>query len=264
MKVKLGLSCMVLLLLTGCQSFKKSTDKEDAADKAAQTGVPGIYDLPNVVDYEKAARLNVELGMGYLNQNNYPRAKSKLLRAIELSPNSPEVQYAYGFYLERVGEIAEAEKYYTRAVRLDPKNGKSHNNYGAFLCRQGKFAEAERSFMTALNDPSYQKTAEVLENAGLCVMQIPDYAKAEQYFERALKHDPNRYNALLELAILKYKKNDINQAQSYYATYTKIAHPSKRSLLLGLKLAELSGDKNKEASIRLLLDAKYSNVPGVL
>lgn len=257
-KRAVAVSLAVSVLLTGCQSFKKSPVTDDQSE-VSQADVPSMYDLPSVVDYDKAARLNVELGMSYLNQGNHPRAKSKLLRALELSPNLPEVQYAYAFYLETVGELVQAERLYLKAVRIDPKNGKSQNNYGAFLCRQGRYYEAEKSFLLALEDTSYNKTAEVLENAGLCVLQIPSVAKAEQYFERALKHDPKRYHALLELAIIKYKQNDIHLAQSYYATYSKVAQPTKRSLLLGLKLAEKTNDKDKQASIRLMLNAHFGN-----
>lgn len=260
MNLHKGLSLVALIVLSGCVSLKKNNDDEQET-KLSSPEVPSMYNLPSVVDYEKAARLNVELGMSYLKQDNYPRAKSKLLRALDLGPNLPEVQYAYAYYLEKVGELVEAEKKYVKAIRLEPQNGKSHNNYGAFLCRQGRYDEAEKSFLSALNDPNYSKTAEVLENAGLCVMQIPAISKAEQYFERALKHDPKRYHAMLELAIIKYKKGEYSQAQGYYATYSKLAAPTKRSLLLGLQLAEISGDKDKQASIKLMLNARYPNSP---
>lgn len=257
MKISKGLIVFALMLSAGCQSFRNKSDDSNKQSESSQANTSSMYDLPSAVDLDKAARLNVELGMGYLQQNNYPRAKSKLLRSIELGPNLPEVNYAWAYYLEKVGEVADAEKFYQQAIRIDVKNGKSHNNYGAFLCRHGRYQESEKSFLTALEDPTYAKTAEVLENAGYCVMQIPDYAKAEAYFERALKHDPNRYDSLLELAILKYKHNQVELAQSYYNTYSKLAQPTKRSLLLGLKLAVISGDQDKEASIRMLLESRY-------
>ncbi len=259
MSLNKGLLVALLVLLSGCQTVNKSQETNQAKDKISQTPPTSMYDMPNVVDYEKAARLNAELGMGYLTQGNYVRAKSKLVKAVEMAPNVADVNQAYGYYLEKVGEFVEAEKFYAKAVRLDYKNGKSHNNYGAFLCRQGRYQEAEKEFLIALEDLTYSKTAEVLENAGLCIMQVPNLAKAENYFERALKHDPNRYQSLLELAVIKFKNNDYQRAQSYYSTYTKLASPTKRSLLLGLKLAELSGEKDKEASIQLMLNAQYPN-----
>lgn len=260
MSLNKGLLVALVVLLSGCQTANKSQENQ-SKEQLSQTPPPSMYDMPNVVDYEKAARLNAELGMGYLTQGNFVRAKSKLVKAIEMAPNVADVNQAYGYYLEKIGEFVEAEKFYGKAVRLDSKNGKSHNNYGAFLCRQGRYQEAEKEFVLALEDLNYSKTAEVLENAGLCIMQVPNLAKAESYFERALKHDPNRYQSLLELAIIKYKNNDYQQAQSYYSTYAKLASPTKRSLLLGLKLAELSGEKDKEASIQLMLNAQYPNTP---
>lgn len=255
-----GLCLTLMIALTGCQSIKDKLGDQNKQIELTQTGMPGVYDTPSVVNYEKAARLNIELAMGYMGQNNFPRAKMKLMRALELDANLPETNYAYGYYLEQIGELQSAEKYYIKAVRLDNKNGKSHNNYGAFLCRQGRYLEAEKSFLSALEDPTYIKTAEVLENAGLCVMQIPNYAKAEKYFERALKHDPSRHDALLELANIKYQHNQISEAMSYYSTYTKLAPRTERSILLGEKLLSASAQHNEKTDLHQQLDEKLASI----
>ncbi len=245
-------------LISGCQSNKDAKELARINDEI-QSAQFSMYDIPSVVDFDKAAKLNVELGLSYLHQGQNARAKRKLLRAKRLAPDMPDVHYAYGYYLENIGELVDAEKSYLKAIQYDPNNGKSHNNYGAFLCRASRYKESEKQFMLVLEDKNYTRTGEVYENAGICVMQIPEMAKAQAYFEKALRHDPNRYNAMLELAIIKYRKNSILEAQSYYSTYTKLAMPTKRSLLLGVKLAEQMGNKNQAASLQLILQAKFPN-----
>tara|TARA_R110002110_G_scaffold404606_1_gene623138 strand:- start:166960 stop:167769 length:810 start_codon:yes stop_codon:yes gene_type:complete len=252
-----GLLIVALLVVSGCQTNKDAKEEIAKLNEELESAQSSMYDIPDVIDYDKAAKINAELGLSYLQQGQNARAKTKLLRAMKLAPDMPDVHYAYGYYLEHIGELVEAEKSYLLAIKHDPKNGKSYNNYGAFLCRMARYRESETQFMQALKDKDYARTGEVYENAGVCVMQIPDIAKAQTYFETALRHDPNRHYAMLELAIIKYRQNNILEAQNYYSTYTKLAAPTKRSLLLGVKLAEYTGNKDQAASLKLLLQAKF-------
>lgn len=248
---------VALLTLFGCaQPVKEElAAKAKMDEQLAQSN--SLYQLPETVDYVKAARLNIELGLSYLKQEQVSRAKSKFNRAKKLAPQLPEVYYAFGYFHEHVGENKLAEKAYQKAISLNPKGGIEHNNYGAYLCRTQQYRHAEKEFMRAVEDPNYNNTAEALENAGLCVQQIPDIAKAIEYYEKALRYDPNRSNALLELAIIRYQERNLPYANEYLARYTQKAAPTARSVLLGIELAKAKGDKNKEASLKMLLKSEF-------
>ncbi|HRE32547.1 MAG TPA: hypothetical protein PLD88_11285, partial [Candidatus Berkiella sp.] len=101
-----------------------------------------------------------------------------------------------------------------------------------------------------------------LENAGVCVNQIPDVAKATEYFEKALRYDQNRATALLELAMIRYQERQYDQAKEYHQRYVQIAKPNARFLLLGIELAKRSGDKDKIASYQLLLSKQFPEAVG--
>ncbi len=244
--IVLGLACSLI----SCGQPKRVA-KQD-------TPLSSMYEIPSA-DKIKAAKLNLELGVSYLNQEQITRAKSKFIRAKELAPQLPEVHYSYGYFLERVGETDEAEKAYLKAIAINSKGGNEHNMYGAFLCRQKKYKQAEKEFLKAVDDPSFSQTAEALENAGLCVLQIPEVAKATEYLEKSLRYDMNRPNALLELAILKLKANKFEEAKEYHAGFAKLSKPNARSLLVGLEIAKHFNDRNLEQRSKLLLNAQYPN-----
>ena len=84
-----------------------------------------------------------------------------------------------------------------------------------FLCRQRRFKEADRAFNNALKDKQYIKTAEVYENAGIMCLQQPDPDKAYIYLKTAIKNDPHRALASLELANLELTRNNPNAALNY-------------------------------------------------
>lgn len=238
------------LIACSSSSSKKETASLDGA-------ISSMYALPNTKDLDKAARLNVELGVTYLKQGQVERAKSKFIRARELAPHLSEVHYSYAYFLERVGEDAEAEKAYQKAISLNSKGGSEHNMYGAFLCRQHKYRKAEKEFLKAVDDPNYTQIAETYENAGLCVQQIPDIAKASEYFEKALRYDPNRANAILEMAVIKFQQQNLSESKAYYSHFAKLSQPNARSLLLGIELAKKAGETDKVAGYQLLLNSKF-------
>jgi type IV pilus assembly protein PilF len=160
-----------------------------------------------------AALYNTQLGLAYFAQGNRERAKHKLLTALAQDPKSPGVNAAMAFYLEKTGEIDRAGAYYQKALLLSSEDGAQLNNYGAYLCRRGQYRQAELYFLKAANDMQYEHTSVAYENAGLCAEAIPDYKKATQYFEKALRHDPSRKQSLYELLSIDLKLKQFSRAR---------------------------------------------------
>ena len=55
-----------------------------------------------------------------------------------------------------------------------------------------------------------------------------DIAQAKEYFERALKYDPNDLNANFNMALFYEDQNDLTKAKQYYNTV--IAKPPQTSV----------------------------------
>lgn len=138
----------------------------------------------------KAAHINVELGLAYLEKNEMSRAKNTLLQAKREAPKEPVVWYGMGYFLERTGDFRAAEEHYRFALELSPDVGPAFNNYGAFLCRHGRYQEALKAFEKAAADRHYLEPAVAYANAGFCALKIPNQRLANQYFQRALEKDP--------------------------------------------------------------------------
>ena len=248
MKIVKLLSAIILCsLLLG---FVINTTTKPAAHNTADS-----YGNPN----PNAAKLNAQLGIGYVNNGNISRAKRKLNQAMKQGPNIPEVLVAMAYYYEKTGDIREAEYYYKEAIDLNSTRGDTQNNYGTFLCREKHYQPAIKHFMLAIRDPEYLNTAEAYENAGLCAMQIPDKALAESYFEKALNPDPTRRWALLEMGEFKYDAGDYRLAHSYLERYFKIFPPAPQSLWLGIRIARKRDNRNQAASYALMLKSRFKD-----
>lgn len=261
MKASLLHALIPVLILVGCSSDPAKKDEKTAKELAKQQEDQIESPVGRIarkeVNYEQAALYNIQLGLAYLESGQIGRAKTKLNHAIKMAPDSPEVHCAYGQYYERIGEIASAEESFTKAISLKRNYGVTHNSYGAFLCRQGKYEKAEKEFMKAIEDKEYTQTAQVLENAGLCAMAKPDLKAAKKYFERAVRQDPHRTNALIELSYIFFQEEAYQEALGLYHRYLDVAQHTSRSLWVGVQLARHFNDKDKEASYLLLLKSKY-------
>ncbi|MDP1603784.1 MAG: type IV pilus biogenesis/stability protein PilW [Legionella sp.] len=199
---------------------------------------------------DDAASYNTQLGMGYLKQGDTPRAKRKLLMAMKLAPDSPEVNGAMAYYLEKTGDTTEAKKYYNKALLLAPKSGSSLNNYGTFLCRSGNYKEAEVYFLKAVKDESYVNSAGAYENAGLCASAIPDYPKAESYFVKALSQDSRRKQSLYELVSIELKQNQPKKALAYLKKHQELVLDNATFLAMAADAAHKAGKFKLEADYK--------------
>ncbi|WP_165482759.1 type IV pilus biogenesis/stability protein PilW [Legionella gresilensis] len=249
-KVVQLLFLLILVGLQGCQ-----INSEEKAEKALQ-----------VTKRNNTAAYNIQLGLGYLQKGNRPRAKKKLLKALELSPKSPEANAAMAFYMEKTGEINEAKVFYKKALALAPDSGVQLNNYGTFLCRIGSYQEAENYFLKAVNDVKYIHTSGAYENAGLCAAAIPDYEKAENYFLKALEQDPGRKQSLVELVSIQLKQSKPEKALAYLQKYHEISLNDQALLRLAAEVANKAGKADLEADYKLRLSrfSYLTNKSGVI
>ena len=71
---------------------------------------------------EKASKVNVQLGIGYLQQNNLELANEKLSKALRQDDNSAAAHNAYAILQQRLKQDDLAEYHFKRATELDPND----------------------------------------------------------------------------------------------------------------------------------------------
>lgn len=211
----------------------------------------------SVINNTKAAMYNTQLGIGYLQQGDVSRAKSKLLLAKQQDPASPKVWDALGYFYEITGDKTQAEQCYLKAISLNPKQGSSLNNYGVFLCKNEHYQKSLAYFSLAVADPNYLHIAGTYENAGLCAEQVPDMKKAEQFFLLALRNNPNLPNSMLELAKINLDNGKFQVAQEYLRRYNLLAKPTSESIWLDLQLAQEQKNTQRVTSDAHLLKQDF-------
>ncbi len=186
-------------------------------------------------DDEAASNVNVELGIGYLRQNNFELASEKLLKALQYNPDNVKANYTYAILQDRLGQKELAERHYEIAARLDPKNPEAANNYGAFLCRNNRERESEKYFLRALDNPLYKTPEFAYTNAAICLLKINEREDAREYLGKALTEKSDFAPALLTMSELLFSEGEHEQTKLYIDRYHLAAPATAKSLWLAIK-----------------------------
>jgi len=187
---------------------------------------------------EQASAVNVQLGIGYLEQNNLDQANEKLSKALRQDPNSASAHNAFAILQDRLLQTEKAEYHYKKATTLDPKNSRAANNYGAFLCRHGRELESEKYFLQALKNPLYNTPEFAYTNAALCLLQVGEQReteKAKEYLSKAIAARSDFGPALLAMAQLLFDQGQYAAAKPYLDRFHLVARPTARSLWLAIR-----------------------------
>ncbi|MBN2689935.1 MAG: hypothetical protein JXR42_05005 [Gammaproteobacteria bacterium] len=144
-----------------------------------------VANAPSVTN--ERATYNAQLGLAYVQQNNFAKAKESLLLAMQQAPKNPLVIQSYAYFLEKTKQLTLAKIYYQKALNLAPANGAVLNNQGAFLCRQKKYRKGIKYLKKAASDINYAHANEAYRNAGFCAAMIPDKSLAKKFFKKVGK-----------------------------------------------------------------------------
>ena len=209
------------------------------------------------VDLKRASELNAELGLGYINEGQFERAKFKLDKAIKFNPDNAHAYHYMAELYRRLKDYDKAGEYYEKAMSLAPSDSNIQNNYGVYLCERGLYDSAYKHFQKIIDNPLYGARADAYENIGLCSLREGKLQKAENSFKAALNIEPKMPKSLIHLAQMRYDEGQSKQAYDYFKRYIAISQQTPESLWIGILLENDLGNKDTVASYKVLLKGKF-------
>lgn len=208
-------------------------------------------------DNARAAQINAQLGLGYLQRGQKQAAAEKLTRALEQDPNSALVQHANALLNDVLGEVEAADRHFRRAVELDPKDSQALNNYGAFLCRLKRTEEGIEMLERALANPLYATPEYAWSNIGQCRRQAGQLEAAEAALRKAVQINPRHASSWLLLAHSQLDLGQATEAQASLQRYHELVPQGPASLLLAARIEQALGQRQEQARYELLLRGKF-------
>lgn len=222
-------------------------------------GMPPNYTPSSEADsraYDRA-KIHTELGAQYYAAGQIGVALDEFNTAQSAEPRYIPSLYMLGLAYMELKEDGKAETYFKRAIDLDPDNSEARNNYGWFLCQRGQIDESIKQFMQALKNPLYETPDKPYVNAGICSLKRNDDKNAEDYFLKALRLQPGQPQALLALADIYLRQNNLAAARAQLLVFDKSQNPSPESLWLGVRIEHKLADRNAEDSYAQMLRQRF-------
>ncbi|BBO73758.1 hypothetical protein DSCW_11750 [Desulfosarcina widdelii] len=200
---------------------------ENLSNQFLQTGIDQYLNE----EYEKAAKsfeaainlapysdYNIEsskyLVQTYLKLEETDKAIETYQAAIQRNPNDDTLRSSLGqlFYSEE--RYDEAAKQYRDAVQVNP-SATNRYSYGEALIKVGNYGEAEYQFnqVKRLDPESYAGDY----GLGKMYAQDEQYDRAIEHFERALKLQPDFYDAMAEIGFTYADMGEIEKARGIEA-----------------------------------------------
>lgn len=200
---------------------------------------------------------NMRLGAGYMRDGQYRKALQAFERAVEADPQNPGPYNMLGVLHHRLREFERAETYFRKALRMELGAPSVLNNLGRLLCELERRDEAEQVFLRAATNPLYEKREVALTNAGMCVQVDGRLEQAEEYYRRALEFYPSYPPALLRMAEASHEQGEHLAARAFLQRYAVVSPHTPKTLLLGVKIEKSLGDRDRAASLGMMLRGHF-------
>jgi type IV pilus assembly protein PilF len=221
---------------------------------ATAAAAPSAPSEPQLVT---AARLNAQLAVAYLKQNDVVTAHEKIDKALAQNPNDAAVQMSAGLVYERLEQVDRADRHFAAALRLDPHNPDMTNNYAVFLCRRGHYEQGQKLFEEAARSPSYATPEVAYANAGVCARSAKNLPQAEALFRKALAARSDYPDALLQLADLSFERGATLVARGLLDRYFSVAPATAEALFLAVRVERSLGDVQAADRYRSQLQKEF-------
>ena len=235
---------LALLLLAGCAGDPGPT--RESGQIVGEVGEP-----------RNRARLHTELAALYFGRGNMNVALEELRAAVRADSNYAPAHSMFGLVYMELKENRLAENSFERALRLSPNEPDINHNYGWFLCHSKRESESIPYFLQAIRNPLYTTPWRSYSAAGLCSMRIDKPKDAEEFFLRALRQEPDEPTSLLQLGQIRYRQGNLDEARKLVSRYNRLLEPSAESLWLALRIERKLGQRVAERNFATDLRRRY-------
>lgn len=190
----------------------------------------------------KKAMASRNLGEAYLSEERYTDALGEFFKAQKLNPDDPILHNDIALVYMAKKKTDLAIVHFKKAIELKPDYSLAKNNLGSAYLVEEKWDQAIPVLLEVTKDMLYATPHFPLANLGWAYYNKGDYAKAEQYFEKALTLVPAFLVAKMNLGRTYLATGRLHDALGLFEEVAKI-EPKNPALLLELgRTYRLLGD----------------------
>ncbi len=159
------------------------------------------------------------LGAVLNDLGRFDEAERHLRQARELHPRHTRILHNLGESLRRTGRHEEALDLYGSVVEIEPDYAPAHGAMGVVLLAMRRHDEAIDAMQRAVTlEPDSPQAPGLYASLGKAARETGRTEMAASYYERALQGDPRRTDALLGLAMVRFRQQRYAEARPLLQT----------------------------------------------
>ena len=232
------------------EGFRSQVEAPDESPVIGEVGPP-----------RERARAHAELASAYYEQGNLGVALEEARVAITADANYAPAYTVLGLIHMDLKENVQADESFQRALRIAPNDADANHNYGWFLCQSGREDQSLKYFLLAIRNPLYSAPQKSYAVAGICAARKNNDRDAIEYLERALRLDSGYLSARINLAQLRYRRGEYDQARLLISDFNRSIEPTAESLWLALRIERKLGDRESETKLAEQLRRQFAGSP---
>ena len=155
-----------------------------------------------------------------MSQNYFEDAIPLLEAGIQIAPQRPDLIAALGESYFMAGKVDKAIDQFTKLLKIE-NSARSYSFLGLSYRNLGRFDEAKKYFEEGIKLDAHNSSC--LFNLGFIAERHGDAAGAENYFQQALRYNPDFPDALLELANLRMAAKKYPEAEELLRRYVRVS-----------------------------------------
>jgi type IV pilus assembly protein PilF len=148
---------------------------------------------------QEEAELHMQIGVSYLQKQDYPIALKELMVAENLAPHNPAIQSNLGLVYFLRDRFDLSEKHYLKAISFRPNNTEAKNNLARVYIETNQLNKAEPLLIESLKDLTFSDYPLVYVNYGVLEFKRKNYSRSKIFLKKALEIDRENCQAHLFL-----------------------------------------------------------------
>jgi tetratricopeptide (TPR) repeat protein len=186
----------------------KASDAERLVIHALEAGAKGDvvhqkeYLTKLASNYPGDERAQLQLGIFYFGQQDYPAAIEKLSAAIKIDPTFSAPYNQLGYAYRFLDKYAEAKQTFEKYIQLIPDDPNPYDSYAELLMKMGKFDDSIASYKKALAiDPNFVASLVGIGNDQMFLGKGDDARKTFGQLLQRARSDGERRQAEIWMAV---------------------------------------------------------------
>ena len=251
--VRIAALAAAVALAAGCATPEAGSTIDPQADAGTIVGEMG--------DPRNRAKVHTELAALYYNRGAMAVALEELRIAAQADPGYATTYSMFGLVYTELREPKLAQQNFERALRISPNDPDINHNFGLYLCQTSRESDSIKYFLQAVRNPLYPTPWRSYSAAGACSMRLNNVKQADEFYQRALKLEPDDPASLLPLGQIRYQQGSLEEARKLVARYNKLVSPTAESLWLALRIERRAGARTAEQAFATQLRRRFPGSP---